>query len=308
MSVSRLDFLRSLEGISDAVELESVAQGATGAVIAPSILILRRGILIAGLIALEAFIRNRTIELLGRFERWPSSFDDLPEKLRLASRLNALPHLEKYAKMLKRQGDDFEGEIFAELVKMSSGGQTALQFTKFVAGDYTGNVSDVGLKELLSCFQIADCWTEFRSFSSEIGIGVPSVHEIVKNTVRKRHRSAHSPGYTPTAADISELPSDLLCIGICFDASMTASVNQALSLSNKWAKGETHWRSDLSMYFAKPYGSQLRLVKSGNVRATAVVPDMEGVRAAMPLPAIGTTTILVQHDASGRPVGWDIPH
>ena len=124
MSVARSDFLNNLSGIGEALILESVAQGATGAILPPGIFVLRRGILVASLIALEAFVRDRTAEALRTLERWPKSFDDLPEKLRLAARLNALSHLQSFARMLKRQGDDFEVELKDEILKMASGNDT----------------------------------------------------------------------------------------------------------------------------------------------------------------------------------------
>ncbi len=306
MSVARDEFMRSLSGIGAAIELESVAQGSMVATISPSIFVLRRGILIAGLIALEAFVRDRTSEALRTLERWPRSYEELPEKLRIASRLSALAHLQQYAKMLKRQGDDYEGELRTELKKMASGNDSVLQFTKFVAGDYTGNISDNGLKDLLSSLQVHDCWNSFRQFAADSGIGVPSVQEIVKSTVRKRHRSAHSAGYTPTATEISELHSDLLCIAMCFDVSVTSSMEQALAASGKWAQGETQWKAGVALYLAQPHRTGFRLLKHGRRRALHVVTDIVAARSRIPRPDNGMIAVLVQHDSSGRPISWDV--
>jgi len=306
MSVARSDFLQGLAGIREAIALESVAQGATGTALAPSIIVLRRGILIAGLIALEAFVRDRTSEALRTLERWPRSYEDLPEKLRAAARLNALSYLQQYAKMLKRQGDDYEGELQIEIGKMGSGQNSVLQFTKFVAGDYTGNLSDTGLKDLLSNLQVHDCWNSFRSFSADAGIGVPSVQEIVKNTVRKRHRSAHSSGYTPTATEIAGLYADLLCIAMCFDVAITSSMEQSLAYSEEWARGMTAWKDGVVLYIAQPYHTAFRLLKHGRSRALCIVNDLSTVRARVPRASTGKIAVLVQHDTTGRPSRWDV--
>ncbi|OWK28959.1 hypothetical protein SPMU_24850 [Sphingomonas mucosissima] len=298
--------MRSLSGIGEAIALESLAQGSLGNTISPGLLVLRRGILIAGLIALEAFVRDRTSEALRTLERWPKSFDQLPEKLRLASRLNALQYLQQYAKMLKRQGDDYEGELQAEIEKMSSGSAATLRFTKFVAGDYTGNVSDQGMKDLLSSLQVHDCWSTFRQFAADAGIGVPSVHELVKSTVRKRHRSAHSPGYSPTATEITELRSDLLCIAMCFDVSVSSSMEQALAVSDQWAGGETAWRDAVHLYAVQPHGTRYRLLQHGRARALRLTNDATAVQALVPRAAPGTVAVLVKQDAAGRPNSWNI--
>ncbi len=150
MSVARGEFLRNLAGISEAIALEPLVQGSTNAVISPGVFVLRRGILVASLLALETFVRSRASEALRTLERWPKSFEDLPENLKLAARLNALSNLQQFAKVLKRQGEDYETELKNEIAKMASGHGTVQQFSKFVAGDYTGNLSDGGMKDILS--------------------------------------------------------------------------------------------------------------------------------------------------------------
>jgi hypothetical protein len=306
VSVARTDFLGSLLGIGEAIALESLAQGSTGTMTSPGILVLRRGILVAGLIALEAFVRDRTSEVLQELERWPRSYEDLPEKLRTAARLNALSYLQQYAKMLKKQGDDYEGLLQSEFAKMSSGDDSVIKFTKFVAGDYTGNLSDTGLKDILSSLQVHNCWTSFRVFASDIGNGVPSVQEIVKGTVRKRHRSAHSPGYAPTATEIAELYSDLLCVALCFDVAVTSSIRQSLAFSEAWGQGSTDWKSGVILYIAQPHKRGFRVLKHGHTRAAFVVVDFSTACTRIPLPSIGRTAVLVQHDTTARPIGWNI--
>lgn len=306
MSTARGEFIRNLAGISEAIGLESVAQGATGTIVAPGISVLRRGVLIAGLIALESFVRDRTAEALGTLERWPRAYEDLPEKLRLAARLNSLSHLQHYAKMLKRQGDDFETELKEEISKMSSGDGSILQFTKFVAGDFTGNLSDTSLKELLSSIQIDDCWSSFRNFSSDIGIGVPSVQELLKNIVRKRHRSAHAAGYAPTATDIVSLKNDLLCVAICFDAAISSSMEQAIAKSDDWANGNTDWRDGINLYMAEPHRRGVRLLRFGRNTAIRIVPTIPDAKVLVPRAPPGEIAVLVEWDAARTPTSWSI--
>ena len=306
MSVARSEFMRSLSGIREAIALEPLAEGAMGTVVPPSIFVLRRGILITGLIALETFVRDRTTEVLRALERWPMSYEELPEKLKIAARLNALSYLQQFAKMLKRQGDDYEAELKLEITKMASGDGSVLQFTKFVAGDYTGNLSDTGLKDLLSSLQVSDCWNTFRVFASSAGIGVPSVQEIVKSTVRKRHRSAHSASYSPTATEITNLPSDLLCIAMCFDVAVTASMEQSLARSEQWAAGETLWTEAVILYLVEPHARGVRLMKAGASRALRIAPDVTTLRPAVPRAPTGSIAVVAQQDTTGSPMIWEI--
>jgi hypothetical protein len=306
MSLARGEFLRNLTGISEAIALEPLAQGATNTIISPGMFVLRRGILVASLIALETFIRERTSEALRTLERWPKSFENLPEKLRLAARMNALSHLQQFARMLRRQGEDFETELRNEIEKMASGHGTVQQFSKFVSGDHTGNLSEENIKDLLSSLQVKDCWASFRVFAADAGIGVPSVQEVVRNIVRRRHRSAHSASYSPTATDIAGLRTDLLCVAMCFDVSVSSSMEQSLSSSDDWVSGNCDWRAGVNLYTAKPCAGGLRLMKFGRQRALHVVRDLSEAKSRIPRAAPGHIAVLVEHDSSGRPVGWDI--
>ena len=306
MSPAREEFLRNLIGISEAISLEPVAYGSTSTSVLPGIFVLRRGILVAGLIALESFVRDRTAEALRTLERWPRSFEDLPEKLRLAARLNALSHLQQFARMLKRQNENYEDELKIEIAKINSGQGTVLQFSKFVSGDRTGNLSDETLKELLACLQVKDCWPTFRSFASDVGIGVPSVQEVVKAIVRKRHQSAHTAGYTPTATDIAELRSNLLCVAMCFDVSVSSSMEQSLMSSAAWAGGLCIWRSSVNVFIAKPSDRGFRLLKVGRARAVHLVRDLQEAKNRVPRPPAGQISVLVIQDPTGRPISWDV--
>ncbi|WP_156647870.1 hypothetical protein [Methylobacterium sp. Leaf87] len=306
MSIARVEFLRSLEGINEAISLEYLAQGATQATITPGVFVLRRGILISSLIALETFVRDRTVEALRTLERWPLSYEDLPEKLRIAARLNALSNLQQFAKMLKRQEEDFELELRTEIAKMASGHGTVQQFSKFVAGDYTGNISDLGLKDLLSSLQVVDYWNTFRTFISDAGIGVPSVQELVKGIVRKRHRSAHSASYSPNAGDIVNLRTDLLCVGLCFDAAVSSSMEQSLFAADEWSGGKCKWRDGVNMYFAEPHDRGIRVLKSGQTRALRIANDIGEAKLLIPRATPGEISLLIERDGSGRPVKWDI--
>jgi len=306
VSVSRTQFKQDLVGLTKAVALDPIATGANQATTNPGVVVLRRGILITALIALETFVRDRTSELLQRLGTWPARYDDLPQKLRDASLLNALSSLQRYANMLKRQQDDYQAELISELKKMSSNQGPSYSFTKFVAGDYTGNISDSSLTELLSNFQVNDCWTSFRGFSSDIGFGVPSVHELLKDVVRKRHRSAHAAGFIPTAADIANLGADLLCIGLCFDMALSASVEQALAHWKEWSEGKRKWRDAVDLYFVDPYGAKFRLRRHNFKRSLRVLANADEASAMVPRPLAGRTIIIVHRDLASKPISWDL--
>jgi len=305
MSVSRNQFHQEIIAITSAVEITNNSVG-SGLQHGPGINVLRRGALITALVALETFIRGRTEELLSEMARWPASFTDLPDAFRRKATLDALVNINRYAKMLKREQGDFEGEIHREIKKMSSVTPPHFQFTKFLAGDFTGNISDDLVKDLLSTFQISDCWNSFHNLSTDVGIGVPSVKELVKSIVRDRHKSAHAAGYAPTATDVAELPKKMKCIGICFDVAMTASVNIALNDWRLWRNGNVNWRSGLEIFFIKQENLKFRIEKINSRRAlkkTHSIPDAMTYIS----PANGKNTkliIVVARD--GTPSSWHI--
>jgi hypothetical protein len=218
--------------------------------------------------------------------------------------LESLSHLQRYAQMLKRQDEDYEAELISELNLMAANNGPAFGFTKFISGDYTGNVSEDNFRALLAKFQIDDCWSTFRAFSSDLGFGVPSVRELLRGVVRNRHRSAHSAGFAPTAADITGLAANLICLGICFDAAMTTSIEQALANWKEWSEGRTTWRDSLDIYFIDQHRAKFRLTKYGRAKALRVIDEAQRAVSFVPRPNPGHATILVTRDASTRPVSW----
>ncbi|MCA1408140.1 hypothetical protein I6F26_28750 [Ensifer sp. IC3342] len=306
MSDARRRFLGDIQGISEAVSLDPIAAGAMAAAPPQGIVILRRGILIASLIAYETFIRERTTELLADLGRWPARFQDLPQRLRDAALLNALSHLQRFATVLKRQQENYEAEIIAQLEKMAANRGPEFAFTKFISGDHTGNISDQAVKDLLKTFQVEDCWGSFRSLSSDIGFGVPSVQQILIDVVGKRHRSAHSAGFVPAASDIAELPRDLLCLGICFDAAMTGSVTNALNSWRSWSDGTANWRNALDIYLVDAQRGRFRITKPGGARAVALINLPTEAAARLPPRPPGKRALLVHRDGSNLPREWTI--
>ena len=306
MSASRAKFLEDLDGLESAINAHSLAQGAAGDAALDGIYILRRGILVTSLIMLETFLRERTRELLERLSDWPAGKYELPDKLRQAALFHSLPHLHKYAKMLKSQGEDYFAELLSEAKKISRIDNENPEFTRFIAGDLTGNISSDSVRDLVKLFQVDDCWRSFQSFSSDIGLGVPSVEELVKDIVRKRHRSAHVNGYRPTASDISELKSKLICAAICFDTAMSVSIRFALAEWRKWAEKQFNWRDQLELYFLEDRRGKFRVYKINSRRALKVADTKAEARQKIPKPPHDILFILIEHDDRHRPVRWDL--
>lgn len=306
MSVARQKFLQDLGALKEAIDLDPLSAGSTTPVDSRGLVILRRGMLITSLIALESFIRDRTSETLGVFSNWPATYQDLPQRLRDAALLDALPNLQKFARMMKRQEDDYEATIVEQVKLMGMTSGPAFGFSKFVAGDYTGNISDTSIKELLSNFQVKDCWNEFRTLAADVGFGVPSVHEIAKGLIGKRHKSAHSSDFVPTVDDIRTIPLNLTCLGLCFDAAITASAAYALYAWRNWRDGEFNWRDRVRIHFLDPAGSRFRLIRLGAARALRVSDNEAAAAAAMPPAAPGFVSLLVSRDAAERPLSWRI--
>ncbi len=306
MSLARQQFLENLAGLKEAVSLDPLAQGSVGPTDSRGLVILRRGMLITSLIALESFVRDRTTEILEKLSGWPASYKDFPIKLREAALLDALPNLQKYARVLKRQDDDYEALIIDQIRRMSMTTGPVFGFSKFVSGDYTGNLSDTSLKELLSIFQVKDCWNSFRSLSAEAGIGVPSVHEIVKDVIRNRHKSAHSSEYVPTIEDIRSISLNLTCIGLCFDAAMTSSVSYALHDWKRWATGEHNWKDTVQIYYVGKENGKIKLKKPGQARAIRILTAESDGPTNVPRPAAGSVAMILNRDEANRPVAWAI--
>ncbi len=306
MSGARSTYIREIAALATAVSSPNV--GTASPVLSdPGAAVLRRGAAVTGQIMLESFVRQRVEEVLLDLQQWPAQYDDLPQRFRDRAILDALPNIEKYGKLLKRQQGDYVTEIVEELEKLVSIAAPNFRFTKFMAGDYTGNLSDEGLKELLSVFQVKDCWNAMHSLSVDVGFGVPSVREVVRSIVNNRHRSAHVGSFSPSASDVLELPQNLRLIGVCVDAALAASVHTSVRNWQEWVSSDFNWLQQIELYILRSHGSRLRLTKRGSKRAIRILQKASDASASLLRRDLGKVRLVVQLGNDGRPWTWDIP-
>ena len=299
MSTARTGFLKDVSALETAVSPSGILGH-------PGLEVLRRGAAITGLVMLENFIRNRTEEILDALQYWPARYEDLPRRLRERATIDALPHITKFARMLRRRGDNYEAEIIAEARRMVSVSPPSFQFTRFVAGDYTGNISAAEVKDLLGVFQVKDCWPSMQKLSVDVGCGVPSVEAVLKTVVENRHRSAHVAGYTPAAGDVVELPHNLRLVGICIDAALSAAGAMAVNEWRAWVADGFKWRRSLDIYLVVPRGPKFQLKKIGAKKATKIVGAASDAMAFLPRKVGGAARLVVVQGRDGRPKAWDI--
>lgn len=314
MSIARGSFLKDVNALEKAVSLSTIVAAQeqergrhSGILENPGLDVLRRGAAITGLVMLEDFIRNRTEELLDAMQRWPARYEDLPRRFRHRATIEALPLIARFAQMLRgRDDENYEAEIIAQVRRMVSVSPPRFQFTKFIAGDYTGNISDTETQKLLKAFQVKDCWRSMQKLSADVGFGVPSVEEVLKTIVDNRHRSAHAARYTPTASDVMELPYSLRLVGICIDAALSASVTVALNEWRAWVGEDFDWRQKLDIYLVVPRGAKCYLIKKGAKKATKILDDASDAKAFLPRKVASATRLVVIQGADRRPKAWDI--
>ena len=305
MSNARTNFLQEIVALEKAVSLPDVGT-ASGLAPDPGVSVLRRGAAITGLVMLETFLRLRIEEILSDLEHWPAQYDDLPTRFRRRATIDALPHLEKYAKMLRRNQENYEAEIMRETRRIASMSPPSFQFTRFIAGDYTGNISEDSTGDLLKVFQVNNCWDTMDALSREIGQGVPSIKELLNSLIRNRHQSAHVAGYIPTANDVLDLPYNLRLIGVCIDAALTASIEVALGNWRLWVTETFNWKGSLEIYFISETENKFRLVKIGKTRAIRIVPKASDAKSLLPKKRLGVSRLLVEQSKDGRPRAWDM--
>lgn len=305
MSIARANFLSEIGALVEAVSMHNIGS-ASQLSIDPGVAVLRRGAAITGQVMLESFVRQRIEEVLVELQNWPAEFEKFPKKFRDKATIEALPHIEKYAKMIRGQNLDYETEIISEIKKMASISPPAYQFTKFIAGDYTGNLSATSIKDILSVFQVKDCWRTMHSLSSDVGFGVPSVEQVLRSIVINRHRSAHVAGYSPSATDNFELPQNLRLIGICVDTALSTSIQVALSEWEKWVSDDFKWLLSLEIYFVSPVSGRFRLKKQGALKAIRILDDSLGAKSSLPKKKLGRARLVVHLGEDGRPFSWDI--
>lgn len=180
--------------------------------------LLRNGLMVVGVAALEDFIKGRTQELLRYLSSAGLSFSDLPQRMQQAATVSvfksASGHLSRVWASL---GDDIVGNIQAVALDVAS--TTAPNFTlsQFAFGFSNSNLTPDIVNDILKSFGLKNAWSQISRVAHRVGLASLSHEEAFRQALRNRHAAAHQAAAQTEPTDLIAFVQHAKGIAIGFD-------------------------------------------------------------------------------------------
>lgn len=227
MSIARTDLLSRLTslryGLTEPVLVDGVPSDQRKNSVAA---MYRNGLAVLAFAIMEAYIKDRTAEVLNSFEN-SVNFGDLSDKLQIATTLGALQ-----AVLFRYKNVEKVDQVAWTLLQLPSITNAATNITTLSPlsfGNSKSNVSVDDISEILCAFGIEGGWGAISAIAKRVGIGgVADYCQSFKSLAKRRHSAAHD---ITANIPLSELTNSVTeIIGIC--CAFDLLLSHATSLHN----------------------------------------------------------------------------
>lgn len=195
--------------------------------------LLRKGLSIVAFNILEDFIKNKAKETLTHVSNSDIIFSNLSESLQKDSILGALNSLAFRARIIKKDGGDWQSLIQSESLKIHSTKNDNFQLSEFSLVSSGSNIAAEEVTSLLRAFSIDGGWNKLKSVSDKINGGVTDLNQAYKNATERRHNSAHAAEFRYEHSWLSGIKREILSIAASLDILLTARCRQIDSDTTK---------------------------------------------------------------------------
>lgn len=190
--------------------------------------LLRNGLAVVGFVALEDFIKNRTIEILNEIASSHIPFSNLTEDLRFYSTVEVLKSIQRISGFESNRIDKI---LFVqnETKIISSSLNTSYDLNKHTFGFSNSNIGKDEIKKILKSLNISDSWGRQTALASIIGITSLPLENSFINASNRRHNAAHDISSTIPIVDLIQYINEAIAIALTFDALISYSKNKLIN-------------------------------------------------------------------------------
>ncbi|HIF20703.1 MAG TPA: hypothetical protein EYQ27_02065, partial [Gemmatimonadetes bacterium] len=181
--------------------------------------LIRNGLMVVGVAALEDFIRARLDELTTFIPTLGRPFGDLPDAMRRAATSGVLKsasgHLQR---VWKASGEDLIAKAQGVALDVASTGGPGYTLSQYTFGHTSSNLSSYLVKDMGLSFHLSDPWGQIGEVARRVGLGSPSHAEAFDQSLRNRHAAAHDADASTQPTDLTAFVQHALGIAIGTDA------------------------------------------------------------------------------------------
>lgn len=271
--------------------------------------LLRKGLGIVAFNILEDFIKNKTQETLDNISSAGISFNNLSEKLQVASTWGALNALKFRADMEKKNDGNWQQLIQEESLKIHSTSNETFELSKFSFLSSGSNVTAKELIDTISAFGISGGWSKLKNVSDSINGGILNLNESYKNASKRRHKSAHTVNFSYEYSWLEGIKKEILAISASFDILLSARVRQVRQ-NTAIAMNEHNIDDDLNYRFLKEEqrreGKIYKELTDIRGRSHKNWNDLDNALSSLKPRLINKQEFLIILDSSGSLIDWHV--
>lgn len=273
--------------------------------------VIRNGLAVLTYATAEAFIRDRTAEILKSFDPLVVTFPTLPDKLKSAVTIGALKGL-----LYRSRYEDPVDRVtwtLSKLPAIASASQNVSALSELSFANEHPNVSAEEVKAILAAFGVHSGWICITNLSKRIGLGgVPDYCAAFENIAKRRHAAAHDVTTHTPHGDLSSSIDTLLGFGISFDVLLSEACsrfNVGIALPDK---NVGSLDGEIGMRFVTPHPtipgsfremSETTLIPQ-KLHSVKVYPSLAAARASVAAKMKVKRQHLVEWDATSIPATW----
>lgn len=312
MSQARVALKSRLETIRTSLQEASVSDGVPADTMKNAVAaLMRSGLAVLIFATLEAFIRDRTGEVLRGFSATNVSFNSLSEKLQTAVTLSALQGILFRAK--QKDKIDQVNWLLTELQSVANAASSITTLSPYSFGQSSSNISDEVIKTILSAFGIERGWSAISEVAKHIGLGgVADYSQAFREIAKRRHSAAHDVSINIPLNDLEDGLKSVLALCCSFDLLVSHSLSRHNIGKNPALHGAIS-HTDLKYRFLSPHPSRLgsyrEQYRNGStaqqLRTWRVHQDFSSAKSAVQLRMGQRQEQLLILGANGLPDHWE---
>lgn len=312
MSLARSDLLRRLVVLRDCLAEPAAIDGTPHDLKKNAVAgMIRGGLAVMAFSITEAFIRERTGEVLNCFSSTHVTFNNLSEGLQKAVTISALKGV-----LFRSKFQDKSNEIawvLGQIPTIANASTNISRLSPFAFGQSSSNLGDDDPTTILSAFGVSGGWATVSGIAKRIGLGgVLDCAQAFKDLSKRRHAAAHDVTALIPLNDLNDSLNAVLAICCSFDLLLS----HALTLHNlRKFPNKTNGliqQTDIKLRFISPhptdsgkYREQVEGKAGSGPHTVKVHPSATDATNAAVQNAKGRQEHLIILASNGLPEGWE---
>ncbi|HRF99870.1 MAG TPA: HEPN domain-containing protein [Bacteroidia bacterium] len=235
--------------------------------------LLRNGLAVVGFVALEDFIKNRTIEILNEIASSHIPFASLTEDLRFYSTVEVLKSIQRISGFESNKIDKI---LFVqnETKIISSSLNTSYDLNKHTFGFSNSNISKDEIKKILKSLNISDSWNKQTALASIIGITSLPLENSFTNAATRRHKAAHDTSSSIPIGDLTQYINEAIAIALTFDALISYSKSRLINDNAAFIANTTNIdHNSIALSYIKKETNKWKYKRRGRTNAVKTDSD-----------------------------------